>query len=176
MKNLPYSEGFVVTPSDTLDVQYDVANYEGVKAIVLHNVSAGGTVRVMPAGQSSQPGLTLTGSSGTANITVGGVAYLATFTSSLTTTATNFVASHKRALEAKGIFVRSTGAVLVFTGAVGNGVTIANVSGNLSGTVLADTPVTIYITQGGTSEIAVRRVYASTPTPPANLVGYYPAK
>lgn len=33
------------------------------------------------------------------------------------------------------------------------------------------TPVTIYIPQGGVSALAVKRVYATTPTAPAGLVG-----
>lgn len=170
------TEGFTVTPSDTVDVASDPNNPKGVKSVVLHNVSAGATVRVMPANQTAQPGLTLTGTSGTANITIHSVNYLATFDTSLTVTASNFVTTHSVALNALGIYVRSTGAVLVFSGATGGGVTIANVSGDLSGTALAATPITIYITQGGTSEISVRRVYNTLPAPPANLVAYYPTR
>lgn len=36
---------------------------------------------------------------------------------------------------------------------------------------ITDTPVTIYIPQGGVSPLAVKRVYNTTPTPPAGLVG-----
>ena len=167
------TKGFAVTASDTIDVEYDVANLDGVGSVVLHNVSAGATVRVLPSGQNANRGFTLTGSSGTANITINGVTYLATFASTLTVTASNFVTTHKKALAALGIDVRSTGAVLIFTGS-GGAVTIANVSGNLSGTALADTPITIYIAQGGTSDVAVRRIYSSTPTPPIGLIGFYP--
>lgn len=169
--NLNYTEGFTITPSDTVDIENDVANLRGVKSVVLHNVSTGATVRVLPASQNAPAGVTLTGSSGTANISVRGVNYLATYSSSLTVTASNFVATHRVALEAAGVTVRSTGAVLIFSGV--QSVTIANASGNLSGTVLSPSPITIFIPQGGTSEIAVRRVYASTPSAPANLVAYY---
>lgn len=167
-----YTEGFTITPSDTVNVENDPNNHKRVKSVVIHNVDTGATVRVLPANQNAQPGLTLTGTSGTANITVREVAYLATYSSSLTTTATNFVNTHSAALLAVGVTVRSAGAVLVFGGVPS--VTVANVSGDLSGTVLAATPVTIYIPQGGTSGIAVKRVYNTTPTPPAGLVGFYP--
>lgn len=33
------------------------------------------------------------------------------------------------------------------------------------------TPVTVYIPQGGVCPLAVRRVYNTTPTPPAGLIG-----
>jgi len=172
MINLNYTDGFAVTPSDTLDVEFDPGNPKGIGAVVLHNVSAGATVRVMPSGQSTPKGFTLTGSSGTANITINGTAYLATFTSTLTTSAANFVTSHSLALNLLGIQVRSAGAKVIFSGAIGGSFAIANVSGDLSGTALADTPITIYIAQGGTSDISVRRVYNTTPAPPANLIAY----
>lgn len=163
---------FAITPSDTLDIKDDAGNTEGVSSVFVHNVAAGATVRVMPAGASPVAGLTLTGTSGTANITIKGTAYLATFSSSLTTTATNFVTAHAYALKQRGITVTSNGAQLRFE-MVAGGVSVANATGDLSGTVLAATPVTIYIPQGGTSLIAVRRVYNSTPTPPAGLIGYF---
>ncbi len=174
--NIDYiaTDGFAVTPSDTVDIKDDVANTKGVGSVLLHNVSAGATVRVMPSGQSAPKGFTLTGTSGTANITINGTAYLATFSSTLTITATNFVSTHKDALEARGLRVRSTGAKVIIPTA--GEVSIVNATGDLSGTALADTPITIYIPQGGTSTVAVRRVYNTSPSPPANLIAYYPAK
>jgi len=81
--------------------------------------------------------VTLTGTSGTANITVGGVNYLATFTTNLTTSANNFVTSHAATLLALGITVTSSGAVLTFSAATATFPTIArtNVSGDLSATI-----------------------------------------
>lgn len=61
--------------------------------------------------------VTLTGTSGTANITVNGVEYLATFATDLTTTATNFVTTHATALNTAGVIVTSNEAVLTFTAA-----------------------------------------------------------
>ncbi len=94
--------------------------------------------------------VTLTGTSGTANVTIAGVNYLATFDTNLTTTASNFVTAHAAAiLAAHGFTVTSAAADLIFTQTKGNTAnpTIANVSGNLAGTVAATTaPTKLVIT------------------------------
>jgi hypothetical protein len=81
--------------------------------------------------------VTLTGTSGTANITVGGTNYLATFTSNLNTSATNFVTTHSSALATRGITVTANSGVLTFSALTASFPTIArtNVSGDLSGTI-----------------------------------------
>jgi hypothetical protein len=81
--------------------------------------------------------VTLTGTSGTANITIAGVNYLATFTSNLTTSATNFVTSHAATLLALGYTVTSSGAVITVSAltTVFPTITDANVSGDLDGTI-----------------------------------------
>lgn len=165
------SDAFVITPSDTVDIKDDVGNVENSPFCFVHNPSTGGTVRVMPAGQRGARGFTLTGTSGTANVTVNGVNYLATFSSTLSTTATNFVTTHGATLKALGIEVTAVGAQLRFKNA--HSLAIANVSGDLSGTALAPTAVTVFIAQGATLPLAVRRVYASTPTPPSGLIGIF---
>ncbi len=87
--------------------------------------------------------VTLTGSSGTANVTVNGVAYLATWDTDLTDTAANFVTLHKAALGLVGIKLSSAAAVITFVHKrahiITNRVaaTIANVSGDLAGTLTA---------------------------------------
>lgn len=85
--------------------------------------------------------VTLTGTSGTANITVGGVDYLATFTTNLTTSANNFVTSHSAALLALGITVTANSGALTFVAATETFPTIArtNVSGDLSATIASVT-------------------------------------
>jgi predicted RecA/RadA family phage recombinase len=85
--------------------------------------------------------ITLTGASGTANVTLaGGLTKLATFGDDLTDTAADFVTSHAAAYDAVNIVVTSDGADLVFTAkTAGTGFAhpaIANVSGNLAGTVV----------------------------------------
>lgn len=81
--------------------------------------------------------VTLTGESGTANIAVNGVDYLATFDTDLPTTAGNFVTAHGAALEALGITVTADAAVLTFTGAIIDFSTVAitNATGDLAGTL-----------------------------------------
>lgn len=166
-----FNDGFAVTPSDTVDIKDDPGNLAGVQSVFLHNVATGATVRVMPAAQRTPLGFTLTGTSGTANITINGTAYLVTFASSLTQTATNFVATHAATLAAMGITITSNAAQVRIEGA--GTVAIANVSGDLSGTAFAPVPVTIFIPQGATSMMAVRRVYATTPTAPVGMIGYH---
>lgn len=81
--------------------------------------------------------LTLTGTSGTANVNVNGTNYLATFNTNLTTTAANFVTAHAAAILADtGIVVTSAAAVIHFIGAVDivSAITILNATGDLSGT------------------------------------------
>jgi len=81
--------------------------------------------------------VTLTGTSGTANVAVAGVNYLATFTSNLTTSAANFVTSHAATLLALGITVTSNAAVLTFSVLTEDfpTITITNATGDLAGTL-----------------------------------------
>lgn len=87
----------------------------------------------------------LSGSSGTANITINGIAYLATYATSLTVTAAAFVTSHSAAITARwnGAVVTSSGGDIIVTANIA-GVAISvsaavNVSGNLAGTTAATT-------------------------------------
>lgn len=100
--------------------------------------------------------ITLSGTSGSANINILGTNYLATFTTDLTTTANNFVTSHQATLLALGIQVYANLGVLKFGrksdslggSAVLSAITITNVVANLSGTlgiVLNDHTVIPYI-------------------------------
>lgn len=78
-------------------------------------------VAVVPVGADV---VTLTGSSGTADITVNGVDYLATWDTDLDETSEDFVASHRVALNLRGIKVVATGSVkqvdtITVTGASG---------------------------------------------------------
>lgn len=88
--------------------------------------------------------VTLTGTSGTANIVVGGTNYLATFTTNLTTSANNFVTSHSATLAAIGITVTANAGVLTFVAATATfpTITVANVSGDLSATIASTVAIT----------------------------------
>ena len=87
--------------------------------------------------------VTLTGTSGTANVVVGGTNYLATFTSNLTTSANNFVTSHAATLLALGITVTANSGVLTFVADTDTfpTISVANVSGDLAGTVAATSAI-----------------------------------
>lgn len=82
--------------------------------------------------------VTLTGTSGTANLTVAVTTYLLTFASNLTTTAANAVTLHAAALLLRGITLTSSGADLILTSSVPGqptpDPTVAAVSGDLAGT------------------------------------------
>lgn len=101
------------------------------------------TITVAESDESTQT-VTLTGTSGTANVNIGGTDYLATFATSLTVTATNFVTTHATALAAEGITVTSDGAVLTFTGPTAAfPAATTNATGDLDATDAAPTVVPV---------------------------------
>lgn len=110
----------------------------------LSKLSASGGNDLYGAGTWSLTGsdvatITLTGTSGTASVTVNGVTKVATFATDLTTTASNFVTAFAADYLAIGITLTSSTVNLIFTVASGTIVVdpaIANASGNLSGTIL----------------------------------------
>lgn len=79
--------------------------------------------------------VTLTGTSGTGNITVNGVAYLATFGSTLTASAAAFVTSHAATIAARmnGIVVTSSGAGVIFTASIPGALQTVSANVNASG-------------------------------------------
>lgn len=113
---------------------------------------------------NSNRSLTLTGTSGTANISVGGVNYLATFATNLATTADNFVTAHAAAIKtATGADVTASNGVLAFKDATVGfpAITITNATTNLAGTLGA---VTAIPTTGG-----CQRMYRTVV--PTNFLG-----
>ncbi len=115
--------------------------------------------------------VTLTGTAGTANITFNGTAYLATFDTSLTITATNFVTSHAATILARmnKVVVTSSGADVIFTagiqGAPQTTSAAVNATGNLAGSVAETTAnvATGTIKTGG-ALAALSAVYNSMPS------------
>jgi len=91
--------------------------------------------------------ITLTGTSGTANILIGGYQnYLTTFDTDLTTTAANFVTDYAQELQFRyGINCTSALGVITFTSFIPGTVfyitSIRNVSGDLDGTLVHGTPI-----------------------------------
>lgn len=116
------------------DTGSDVVRYTGLTAD-LHR-AFGFQVSGPPAQVDD---ITLTGTSGTANITVESTAYLVTFNTDLTTTASDFVTSHASALNTAGVTVTANAGVLRFTAnTAGQTFTIAapvNATGDLAGTL-----------------------------------------
>lgn len=93
------------------------------------------------AGQSSQT-VTLTGTSGTANINIGGVNYLATFNTDLTTTAADFITTHSAALSTAGFTVTAEDGVITVVGLSSTfPVSITNATPDLAGTLGTVTPI-----------------------------------
>lgn len=125
-----------LTDAADTEFQFVVNNY------VIQDVSAILISTEYPSltGNSSRA-VTLTGTSGTANIVVGGTNYLATFTTNLTTSAANFVTSHAATLLALGITVTANTGVLTFVAATATfpTITATNVSGDLSATIASVT-------------------------------------
>lgn len=104
----------------------------------------------LPTGRSTQK-VTLTGTSGTGNIKVGAVNYLATFATDATTTASNFVTANAAAiLAAEGLVVTSALGVLSFNGlSVGfPTITFTNVTLTLAGAVSVVDILTTAVTGG----------------------------
>lgn len=137
-------------PNGTLDVDYK--EYDGIWTRVINDINA----TTIPAAQyldinsstyqttvavANKRTATLSGTSGTCNVTINGTEYLATFATDLTTTAANFVTAHAATILARyGACVVTSGAgtIIVESGVPGLAVTVtvsAAVSGNLTGTV-----------------------------------------
>lgn len=117
------------------------------------------TIAVADNSLLTQSDITLTGTSGTANINIDGTDYLATFQNNLTDTAANFVAAHAGdILAAHGVTVTSAGAVISFRGEAATFVapTITNATTDLAGTVANDVPIPV--------EAACQTVYSTDVT------------
>ena len=105
--------------------------------------------------------ITLTGGSGTATVTgVGGLSKLATYATSLTITAKNFVTSHAAAYLAVNVIVTCSLGKLVFKSKLLNSVitspSIANASGDLAGTVVQVCPANTVINLIGETSTSLK--------------------
>lgn len=163
-----------VAPGGTLDDDYK--EYDGLWTRVLKDVISGDipSAQVLGINTSTYQDqvavanvrtATLTGTSGTANVTINGTAYLATFATDLTTTAANFVTAHAATILARHgrVVVTSSGAdIIVTSGVPGQGVTVAvaNASGNLAGSV-ANTTATVQNTtlKAGAGKAILKGMY-----------------
>jgi hypothetical protein len=141
-------------PTGTGDVNYNV--YQGIWARTFADYASGAIPSAQLIDISSSvyqtqvpvkelETMSVTGTSGTANVTLNGAVYLATFDTNLTTTAANFVTAHAATILALSgeILVASAVADITFTSGVSGAPltsSIANVSGDLAGTVAVTTP------------------------------------
>ena len=167
------------TAIGTADTNYNV--YDGFWTWIEEAVTAttipaaqyidlNSTTYVTTAGIAQVITITLSGTTGTANITVNGTAYLATFDTSLTVTGTNFTTANAATLQARwnGVTLTNGGAgELVFTAKwKGESITatIANATGNLTGTAVATTAVTrTSAPKAGGALAAFSAMYAAMP-------------
>lgn len=119
----------------TIDVPNDDCNEDRLSEI--QAAYPGMTVTFDPNSSSTSYAVTLSGTSGTGNVTIDGVDYLATWGTDLATTASDFVTTHKTAIEALGGTVASSAAVITIVIPTNLGaVTFSNVTTNLAGAVV----------------------------------------
>ena len=133
---------------------------------VRFELKATGAYSTTWASQAQVITATLSGSSGTATVTVGGVAKLATFaaagTQDLTQTAADFVTSWAGAYALAGIVLTSSTTTLIFTAATAGvpilgAASVVNATGNLAGTVVGTTAnltsTAAYVWPSGTANV-----------------------
>lgn len=166
-------------PSGTADTNYNV--FDGLWRILIDDVldttipaaqfiDLGTTTYLNTAPVAQVATVTLTGTLGTGNITLNGVAYLATFDTDLTTTAAAFVSDHAATIAARegNIVVTSSGAGVIFTSGIeGLGFTVSNnvnATGNLAGNAVATTAnVATGTVKTDGALTAFRAMYAAMP-------------
>ncbi len=140
-----------LTYSGTADVNYNA--YNGIWKFVFDNAATSpSSVQIkrfaFSHGAVAQVDTaTMTGTSGTCNITFNGTPYLATFNTSLTITNTDFVTAYAAILLLRGVVVTASVADLIFTSSIPgqpfDAVAIsAAVTGDLTGSRAATTPNT----------------------------------
>ena len=134
--------------SGTADTDYN--SYDGMWKLIFENSAASPSATQIKAIDIDNSAVdqvatvTVTGTSGTCNITFNGTAYLATFDTDLTTTAANWITANAAALLLRGVTATSSVADIIFTSSVPGQPFLdptisAAVTGDLSGTVAATT-------------------------------------
>lgn len=135
----------------TADTDYNA--YDGIWKLLFANSAASPSSSQIKAFDIDNSAVkqvqtaTMTGGSGTANLLVEGVNYLATFDTSLTLTNTNFVALHAAALLLRGFVVTASTDTLIFTSTVPGSekgvitvVTVATLAGSVAQTTANTAP------------------------------------
>lgn len=111
----------------------------GFKYIILEGPDAGDEYTVDAYGRP----LLMTGSSGTANVTINGTNYLATFVTNLNTTVANWITANATTLAGLNITATQSASTILLSGTGLNTATVSNVTGNLAGsyTGTQDVPI-----------------------------------
>ena len=169
-------------PSGTLDEDYAIAGYLGFWELFQQDIASS----VFPAAQvldintstyqnqvavKGKKTMTLSGTSGTANIPINGVNYLATFNSSLTQTAADFVTAHAATILARYgrcVVTAGAGTIIVEAGIPGLDVSVGaavNVSGNLASSGVATTTAAVLNTtlKADAAKAAMKAAYELMP-------------
>lgn len=177
-----YKETLVSTTygnySGTADTAYNA--FDGLWQLIFDNAAASPTSSQIKRHTLTDNAvaqvdtLTLSGSSGTATITFCGDTYTATFATDLTTTAANFVTANAATLLTRGVTLTSSTADLIFTAAIPGqphtSPTIANVTGNLTGSNVATTANTAPAALAADEVIGdLRSVYEAQPAVLRNI-------
>jgi len=168
--------GGLYSPSGTADVDYK--EYTGIWPRVQAAVEAGDILSAQYVDINSstyqnqvavkgKKTMTLSGTSGTANIPINGVDYLATFATSLTITAQNFVTAHAATIAArfgKCVVTAGAGTIIVEAGYPGMNVLVGaavNVSGDLASSGVAATTAAVKNTtlKAGASKDILQAMY-----------------
>jgi hypothetical protein len=134
----------VTSPILTTSKKYKHQKYLATRASIAKPVVALNTIKVTNTPVSQVDTVTLSGTSGTANLSCAGVVRQLTFNTSLTQTATDFVTNFAADYATVGVVVTSSGADLIFTASVaGTPFTspwVSVLTGDLSGTTVNTTP------------------------------------
>lgn len=176
-ETLVYTGG-LPSPSGTADDDYNdypglwprmIRNLAGTSIAAGQKVDLNTTTYQTTVAVKGKKTLTLTGTSGTANVVINGRTYLATFATSLTVTATNFQAANAAtilALDHQCVVTNSGVTVIVESGVPGGNVlvSITNVSGDLAGSVATTTAAVLNTTlKTDAAKLAFQAMYEAMP-------------
>lgn len=177
----PVKETIVAgAPSGILDEDYSIAGYTGFWELFNIDIASGDfpAAQVLDLNTSTYENTvavkgkktgTLTGTSGTANVNINGVNYLATFATSLTVTASNFVTAYAAIIKARFgrcVVTSSAAGIIVEAGIPGLNVTVTvtNASGDLAGSVATTTVAVLNTTlKTDAAKAAMKAAYELMP-------------
>lgn len=162
----------VMRPILITDNKYKHQKYAATRAGIVKPLTALNSIKVTNTPVKQVDTVTLSGTSGSANLSCAGVSSLSEFNTSLTQTATDFVTNFAADYLAVGVVVTSSGVDIIFTASVaGTPFTspwMATVDGSLAGTTVHTTPNTPAVEGKRTLEY-----YSVIPLPTAHVVSKF---